>query len=343
MCGIILINLFFTVPLHSRSGKKHDFPGYRPAYKRAVSSIHSKVSNRKQKALFKITNSIADPGLLAAISNKIESTKKDTISPFITGIDLLDAYTLKISFSEKIDSVSGQNPENYKIFPDIKVLGSRMSSNPKVVFLYTDQHLLYKTYTLVAKNIFDNATASNEIKLRRLMYYTHHSQSLAEALNPSRATLNQFCSSDHSFVDNDFRYLKLPSNIEGTMWIREARKQNEKDSDNLLTLDINQDNTIIVGSNINIPELPHWLRVWQHIDFTFTDAKMNLYDLYFKRFEKGGIILGKTDTCSGKNIYIVMNDFNTEFNSQKNHSPKILSAGNLRTRLNLLQKSTQIK
>lgn len=350
--SLTFVLTFVTIfQLYSRPGERPNFPGYQPTYERALESLKLPVSKRPKTSLFKITNSDESSRLYDELfeehkraQEKITyETLEDSISPFVSNIDLIDPYTLKITFNEKIDSVSTENSENYKIFPDIKILGAKISSNPKVVFLRTDRHVLYRMYTLVAQHIYDTAQPPNEIHSNPIIYYTHHLRSIDQALNHPKLALNHICCSDRYFIDSDFWYLNMLPKLDKPMSLKAAFRHGEPMSDSLLTLDVSKDITVIIGSDDQIPELPQWLHGWKYVNFTMTDSLGRAFDLYFRHFKSGGIVLCGHSKNYNNIFYIILNDFNLKFKFYNPNFQELTDSPTFLNPFQFLHKNARIK
>ena len=196
------------------------------------------------------------------------------------------------------------------------------------------KHAQQKQNSMTTKDAINPVTSNIDL------IDAYQSQSIAEALNPPLVAFNHICSNDHYFIDNDFWYLNMPPHLEGTMSLKTAYKYNEKISDSLMTLDVNQDITIVVGWDEQIPELPKWLKQWQCLNFAMNDNQGKSYELYFRHFPEGGIILGGNMRNSDEIVYILLNDPGSRFkpfiaSSQTNDSSP--------NPFQILHKSAQVK
>ncbi|MDZ7356744.1 MAG: Ig-like domain-containing protein [candidate division KSB1 bacterium] len=89
---------------------------------------------------------------------------EDLDPPTITGIQILDANHVDVTFSEPINKATAENISNYSINNGVSILQAKLDQNGKTVHLTTSNHQPNVNYTLMINNICDLATKPNYIK-----------------------------------------------------------------------------------------------------------------------------------------------------------------------------------
>ncbi|MBN2030874.1 Ig-like domain-containing protein [bacterium] len=106
----------------------------------------------------------------APISNKMREPVEisytyippDTTKPQLLSAKLQGTTLLELVFSEDIEQISAENPENYRIDPSVEVFTANLEGTKKV-FLTTTPHLPGIGYSINVQNVRDRATMPNVI------------------------------------------------------------------------------------------------------------------------------------------------------------------------------------
>lgn len=102
----------------------------------------------------------------------------DTTPPAITGVQILDATHVDVTFSEAIEKLSGEAVQNYQVNNGITVLQANLDQNNRTIHLVTSSHNSGTTYTLTVNNIRDRALQPNHIAPNSSIQYTYQEEDL---------------------------------------------------------------------------------------------------------------------------------------------------------------------
>ncbi|MCS1411314.1 MAG: hypothetical protein M2R45_04513 [Verrucomicrobia subdivision 3 bacterium] len=92
------------------------------------------------------------------------SVRGDQTAPFLVAVvNLGDAKSLAVTFSEPVDSITASNPANYVIDQGVRVLDARVSGEGDEVVLTTTVLMPGVTYQLAVRNVRDQAMTPNAI------------------------------------------------------------------------------------------------------------------------------------------------------------------------------------
>ncbi|HDP98430.1 MAG TPA: T9SS type A sorting domain-containing protein [bacterium] len=87
----------------------------------------------------------------------------DQIPPSLTDVEAVNDTTIVVKFTERIDSISAIQIDNYQINNDVDIKTAMLQFNQREVHLRTSQHSDGETYTLTINNIKDQAKTPNTI------------------------------------------------------------------------------------------------------------------------------------------------------------------------------------
>ncbi len=104
-----------------------------------------------------ISNKMRDPVEINYTYVPPDTTRPQLLSAKLQGITLLE-----LVFSEDIEQVSAENPENYRIDPSVEVFSAYLEGTKKV-FLTTTDHLPGIGYSINVQNVRDRASVPNVI------------------------------------------------------------------------------------------------------------------------------------------------------------------------------------
>ena len=86
----------------------------------------------------------------------------DTVPPTIKRVDVIDDTHVKVTFSELVDPVSGQNASNYNI-SDVSIFTVRLDVLGDAVLIETSAHSAGMSYVLTINNVRDASVEQNVI------------------------------------------------------------------------------------------------------------------------------------------------------------------------------------
>lgn len=137
----------------------------------------------------------------------------DTNPPFVSGINLLNATTLEITFNEAVDQASAVNKDHYSISPDIAVHQVVLDQSKTKATITTDAHSNSVTYKLTVQGVKD--TKGNAITNPFVISYSFADQTpptVAKVQVENNTTLVCFFSKkmDYSSLANKANYSITP-------------------------------------------------------------------------------------------------------------------------------------
>ncbi len=98
---------------------------------------------------------------------------EDSVPPTITGVQVLDASHVDVTFSEAVNKTTAENINNYRIDNGISILQAKLDQNGKLVHLTTSAHQPNTNYTLTVNNICDLASTPNYIQPNSTISYQY--------------------------------------------------------------------------------------------------------------------------------------------------------------------------
>lgn len=100
----------------------------------------------------------------------------DTTPPTISGVQIIDATHVDITFSEAIEKSSAEAISNYQINNSITIYYAGLDQNSRTVHLITSAHQSGVNYALTVNGIRDRATQPNAIAANSRVQYNYYEE-----------------------------------------------------------------------------------------------------------------------------------------------------------------------
>ena len=114
-------------------------------------------------------------------------------------------------------------------------------------------------------------------------------------VSPSNYTVAYLKEGDEFLIDRDYTITRIPSNLEGCLWIKTANEDKNNSSTSFLTFNLHESATAYVAYDRRGTTVPNWLSS----QFTQTSHKIEVsdqevqhYNVWSKEFDAGTISLG---------------------------------------------------
>jgi hypothetical protein len=114
---------------------------------------------------------------------------------------------------------------------------------------------------------------------------------------------------DAYYIDRDYTIASIPDTLEGLLWIQTANDDKVDRSEEFLCFTLNWASRVYVGYDANIETLPAWLledEEWQIIDGQIVDRRGSRFDIFYKEYPAGQVVLGGNCGTMDDNMYLVM-------------------------------------
>ncbi|MBN2089469.1 T9SS type A sorting domain-containing protein, partial [candidate division KSB1 bacterium] len=279
--------------------------------------VHLKTSRHTRGRTYRLlVNKLVD---LASKPNEIRSnTNKtyyfesvDNTAPQILAAELIDPKMVFVEFSEKIDILSAEQIENFKISNDIEVLTARLDSTRAGVFLTTTQHFERGRYIITVSNIKDMAANPNVIKQNSAFSYVYQANSFLKNVSLNHYIVDSLDIGDKYFIDRAYKLTDLPKENQKLLWLMTANTDRWRTDERFLTFQVETNVRICIGYDSRALTVPYWLEQ----NFKKTNQVIQVSDLshqynVWERIQPAGeIILGGNLSTGGngaKSMYLVM-------------------------------------
>ncbi len=111
------------------------------------------------------------------------------------------------------------------------------------------------------------------------------------------------------YIDRAYTILSVPSEYEGSRFIRTKNNDKNSTGDSFLSFDLSLNGTVYVAYDRRIANLPTWLSDWTATGTTLVVSDDNyIFDIYTKDFAAGTVTLGG-NMGGGKSMYMVFAQF----------------------------------
>jgi len=114
---------------------------------------------------------------------------------------------------------------------------------------------------------------------------------------------------DRYYVDRDYTVASIPDSLKGLLWIQTANDDKNHQSSDFLTFRLNWTSRVYVSYDEKIPTLPDWLsekQGWTMLEAQIVDSRGTRFDLLFKEYSDGDVILGANCGSMDDNMYFVL-------------------------------------
>jgi hypothetical protein len=241
------------------------------------------------------------------------TTQADTRPPALSSVSAEDVNKISVVFSEKVESGSAQNIQNYSIDNNIAVSSAVLGADERTVVLTTNNHAENITYTLTVNNVIDQAASPNTIAAGSQLSYTYsgrltvsniqvQSQAayVAESFESPYAGKLIYVDRSYAFTDPD---QNVSSSLQDGLYVKTANDDKSAGGGSFLSFEINLPGIVYVGVAGSSPL--SWMSGWDATGITLHGSHGVTYTFYSKEFPKGTVTLGGNEG-SGANMYTVI-------------------------------------
>jgi len=139
-----------------------------------------------------------------------------------------------------------------------------------------------------------------------LRAYTSKRSILAN-LNKTAYQVEHVSLGDAYYIDRpDYKITSMPDSLEDLVWIRTANEDKENRDSDFLSFTLNHESFVYIAYDRDIAALPKWLSDWQELGEEIVDSRGVVFDLFYKQYEAGDVVLGGNCGTSEDNMYLVL-------------------------------------
>lgn len=199
----------------------------------------------------------------------------DMTPPTITNVELVNEKTVRVVFSEDVETKSAEAVENYQISNEIEVLDASMDEDDNVVLLKTTEHNLEGRYFLTVSNVHDTAPIPNAIRENSTFTYKVSVDAVLKNISLNHYKLDSLSVGSSYYVDRDYRIVELPESKSKILSLKTANSDRWRTDESFLSFSVEKDVTIYVGYDSRATSVPFWLQD----NFTETGNSVAVSDL----------------------------------------------------------------
>ncbi len=232
--------------------------------------------------------------LKGAIQVKTANDDKLSNSTNFMSFELKGESIILVAYDSRIENIPGWLSE-------WKITGEQIIDSRSNVF---------QIYSIEAKNgsITLGGNCGTMDDNMYLVFIEPHLASGAMLTNISKTTyqLKHISVGDVYYIDRDYTITSVPDSLKGLLWIQTANDDKNKNNEQFLSFTLNQPSIVYIAYDKRIGSLPGWLNDWALFNGHIVDSRNTIFDIYFKTYREGNVILGGNCGSMDDNMYFVL-------------------------------------
>ncbi len=230
----------------------------------------------------------------------------DIEPPYLCRVSVVAPDTLIAWFSEPVQAASAGAAGQYQILQNVPVYAAQLSADRKSVKLVTGVHQAGKVYTLIVRNLLDQASTPNRMSPNNARgYWLQTDYSVVQVL-PTRYTWNWLHTGDTYYLDRTLALIDIPAPLQNLIWLRTANDDRQISSALFVSFTIPKASTIYVAFDSQAATVPAWLADWTKTDMTIRTSDTAPLTVYAKAFNAGTVQLGGNSGATTGRMYVVL-------------------------------------
>ena len=112
---------------------------------------------------------------------------------------------------------------------------------------------------------------------------------------------------DTYYVDREYTIASIPDSLKGLFWIKTANDDKTNRDEDFLHFTLNRTSIVYVAYDSRIASLPKWLVTgWDKFDGQIIDSRGTKFDVFYKSYPSGEVVLGGNYGSVDDNMYFVL-------------------------------------
>jgi hypothetical protein len=230
----------------------------------------------------------------------------DLQPPYLSRVTAAAADTIVAWFSEPVQAASAGLASNYQIMQGVPIHAAMVAADRLSVKLRTGTHQANKVYTLIARNILDQAGSPNRMSANNAHGYFLGTDYTATLSTPANYQWDWLHMGDTYYIDRNYTLLDIPAALQNLLWLKTANEDRQISSTQFVSFTIKNTSTIYVAFDSEVASVPAWLSGWSKTDLTISTSDSAPLTVYAKSFAAGSVQLGGNSGSSSGRMYAVL-------------------------------------